>query len=251
MTEAYNMDCMEYMHTLPDKAFDLAVCDPPYFSGPERRRHYGRSISTTRIRRPEYPIGTEWHIPDDEWYQEVCRVSKEQIIWGINYFHFTGVPPGRIIWDKCNGSSTFSDCEIASASMISSSRLFRYMWNGMMQGRSITEGEIQRADKRMNEKRIHPTQKPIDLYKWIFTRFAPRGGRILDTHLGSGSSRIAAAELGFDFVGTELDPKYFAEQEKRFREYKAQGVLFTPEELIGIQDRLEGQDEDGMHLHLL
>ena len=159
MTEAYNMDCMDYMHALPDKAFDLAVCDPPYFSGPERRRHYGRSISTTRIRRPEYAIGTEWHIPDDEWYQEVCRVSKEQIIW-----------------DKCNGSSTFSDCEIASASMIRSTRLWRYMWNGMMQGRSITEGEIQRADKRTNEKRIHPTQKPVDLYKWLFTRFAPRGG---------------------------------------------------------------------------
>ena len=170
------MDCMEYMHTLPDKAFDLAVCDPPYFSGPERRRHYGRSISTTRIRRPEYPIGTEWHIPDDEWFQEVCRVSKEQIIWGINYFHFTGVPSGRIVWDKCNGSSTFSDCEIASASMIKSTRIFRYMWNGMMQGRSIAEGEIQRADKRTNEKRIHPTQKPVDLYKWLFTRFAPRGG---------------------------------------------------------------------------
>lgn len=188
MTEAYNMDCMEYMHTLPDKAFDLAVCDPPYFSGPERRRHYGRSISTTRIRRPEYPIGTEWHIPDDKWYQEVCRVSKEQIIWGINYFHFAGVPSGRIVWDKCNGSSTFSDCEIASASMIKSTRLWRYMWNGMMQGRSITEGEIQRADKRTNEKRIHPTQKPVDLYKWLFTRFAPRGG-VYSTRISAREAR--------------------------------------------------------------
>lgn len=188
MTEAYNMDCMDYMRALPDKSFDLAVCDPPYFSGPERRKHYGRSISTTRIRRPEYPIGTEWHIPDDDWYQEVCRVSKEQIIWGINYFHFTGVPPGRIIWDKCNGSSTFSDCEIASASMIKSTRLWRYMWNGMMQGRSITEGEIQRADKRTNEKRIHPTQKPVDLYKWLFTRFVPRGG-VSSTRISARGAR--------------------------------------------------------------
>ena len=225
MNEVYNMDCMEYMRTLPDKAFDLAVADPPYFSGPERRGYYGRKVSPIGVRR-DYPVSPKWDIPDAAFFTELDRVAKRYIVWGCNYFDFV-FPHGRIVWDKCNGESSFSDCEIAATNCFESVRLFRYMWNGMCQGKSIEEGHIQQGNKSLNEKRIHPTQKPVALYTWLLQRYAKPGWKILDTHLGSGSSRIAAYELGFDFVGCEIDPYYFKAQEDRFSEHTSQMSLFT------------------------
>lgn len=221
---AYNVDCMEYMHTLPDKAFDLAVVDPPYFSGPERRGYYGCKVSKIGVHR-DYPISPEWSIPTEEYFRELERVARRYIVWGCNYFdhHFE---PGRIVWDKCNEGSSFSDCEIAATNCHDSVRLFRYMWNGMMQGKSIAEGAIMQGNKALNENRIHPTQKPVALYTWLLSRYAKPGEKILDTHLGSGSIRIAALDLGLDFVGCEIDPHYYAAQEARFEEYTAQGNLF-------------------------
>lgn len=233
----FNMDCMDYMITLPDKFFDLAICDPPFFSGPEKHGYYGKSISTTKVHRVDYEKVSTWEIPTEAWYQEVCRVSKNQIIWGINYYDFHGVPSGRIVWDKCNDASTFSNCEIASCSLISTVRIFRYMWNGMLQGKSIEEWNVMQGDKKLKERRIHPTQKPIALYSWLLKKFANHGDRILDTHLGSGSSRIAAYELGYDFVGCEKDEVYFKKEEERFREYKSQMRLFTSEELNSLEDK--------------
>ena len=230
-SEAYRIDCMEYMKTLPDYAFELAIADPPYFSGPEKRRYYGASISSRRVARPDYGSDHQyWDVPGDDFYQELCRVSRNQIIWGINYFSFSGVPSGRTVWDKCNGESSFSDCEIASCSLISSVRLFRYMWNGMCQGKSSEEGWIMQGNKALNEKRIHPTQKPVALYVWLLKKFAKTGDRILDTHLGSGSSRIAAYRLGFDFVGCEIDEAFFDAEEERFKEVSDQLLLFSEDE---------------------
>lgn len=220
-------DCMEYMRTVPDKAFDLAVVDPPYFSGPERRGYYGSRVSKIGVHR-DYPISPQWDIPGVEYFEELQRVAKHYIVWGCNYFdyHFA---PGRIVWDKCNSSSSFSDCELADTDLFTSVRIFRFMWNGMLQGKSIEEGATMQGNKKLNEKRYHPTQKPIALYKWIFKNYAYAGDRILDTHLGSGSSRIAAYDAGLDFVGCEIDSTYFKLQEERFNEYTAQQSLFVME----------------------
>lgn len=221
---AYNMDCMEAMQQMPNRCFDLAVVDPPYFSGPERRGFYGRRISTTGVSRRYYKSPVIWQVPDKPFFDELLRVSKHQIIWGVNYFDYP-FGTGRIVWDKCNGASSYSDCEIAYCSLHDSVRLFRYMWNGMSQGKSVTEGHIMQGDKLKNEIRIHPTQKPVALYAWLYQRYAKAGDKILDTHLGSGSSRIAAYELGFDFVGFELAKHYFELQEQRFAEHTAQVSL--------------------------
>lgn len=227
MNISYNCDCMEYMQALPDKAFDLAVVDPPYFSGPERRGYYGQKKSKIGVHR-DYPISPKWDVPGSEYFQELQRVTKKYIIWGCNYFNFA-FAPGRIVWDKCNQSSSFSDCEIAATNCHSSVRLFRFMWNGMMQGKSVEEGHIMQGNKALNEVRIHPTQKPVALYAWIFSRYAKLGDKILDTHLGSGSSRIAAYDAELDFVGCEIDNYYFNAQEERFAEHSAQLSLFRRE----------------------
>ena len=148
-------------------------------------------------------------------------MSRHYIIWGCNYFdyHFA---PGRIVWDKCNDTSTFSDAEIAATDLIETVRLFPFMWNGMMQGRSIYDGRTQQGNKKLNEARIHPTQKPIALYEWLLAKYAKPGWRILDTHVGSGSSLIACNRLGFEAVGFEIDDKYYLAAVKRMTDDQPQ-----------------------------
>ena len=225
MTQASSVvflaDCMDVMKKYPDGYFDLAVVDPPYFSGPERRRFYGNEKSRTGVLRNDYPVTDTWKVPGPEYFAELERVSKRYIVWGCNYFdhHFA---PGRIVWDKCNGSSSFSDCEIAATNCHDSVRMFRFMWNGMQQGRNFREGHIMQGNKKLNEARIHPTQKPTDLYRWIFSCYAEPGWKILDTHLGSGTSRRAAFEFNLDFTGCEIDQIYWTLQEAAFREHTGQ-----------------------------
>lgn len=221
MNIAINADCMDLMRQYPDKYFDLAVADPPYYSGPERRGNYGGDRSATGVQRRDYPVTTAWEVPGSEFFAELERVSKRYIVWGCNYYDYV-FAHGRIVWDKCNGNSSFSDCEIAATNCHDSVRLFRYMWNGMMQGKSVTEGHIMRGNKAMNDVRIHPTQKPIDLYRWIYSRYATPGDKIIDTHLGSGTSRRAAFDYGLNFIGCELEKCYFDLQEQVFAEYTAQ-----------------------------
>lgn len=213
MSEFLCADCMDYMIRFPDKYFDIAVVDPPYFSGPERRNYYGRAVSPIGVQR-HYRPSRAWQVPKKEYFEELERVSKHQIVWGCNYFdyHFG---PGRIVWDKCNGSTSFSDCEIAYCSMHDSVRIFRYMWNGMMQGKSITEGHIQQGNKKLNEKRIHPTQKPVNLYRWIVQKYIKQNWRLLDTHVGSASSLIAYSDARIEFVGYEVDPYYYGLAKER------------------------------------
>ena len=217
-------DCMEYLPQFPDKYFEIAIVDPPYFSGPEKRNYYGRKISPIGVKRIYRP-SSNWEIPNKEYFDELKRVSKNQIIWGCNYFDYQ-FGPGRIIWDKCNTGSNFSDCEIAYCSLHDSVRLFRYMWNGMFQGKSISQGWIQQGNKKLNEKRIHPTQKPIALYEWLLTKYAKQGDKILDTHVGSASSLIACHDLSFDYVGFEKDKHYYEAAIKRLNEHKAQMNIF-------------------------
>lgn len=215
----HNKDCMIDLVNYPDNSFDLAIVDPPYFSGPETRKYYGSNVSATKVKRKDYGEQEKWEVPTQNYFKELFRVSKNQIIWGCNYFDVE-LSPGRIIWDKVNGKSSFSDCEIAYCSMHDSVRQIRYMWNGMMQGKSIKEGHIQKGNKKLNEVRIHPTQKPVILYEWLLLTYASEGDKILDTHLGSGSSRLAAFKHGFDFVGYEKDKKHYKAQERRFLKEK-------------------------------
>lgn len=237
ISEVYNMDCMDYMKSLPDKFFDLAIVDPPYFDGPNKLGYYGKNISSSGVKRSGYKV-KRWNIPGIDYFNELFRVSKNQIIWGVNYYPYGCFSSGRIVWDKVNGNSSFSDCEIAYCSLIDSVRMFTYMWNGMCQGKSLKEGHIQKGNKLKNEKRIHPTQKPIALYAWLLSNYAKQGDRILDTHLGSGSSRIAAYRMGFDFYATEIDKDYFEAQEKRFREV-CLGEICTPKGIFKQLDLFE------------
>ena len=237
-------DCMKYMRKFEDGFFDLAIVDPPYFSGPEKRGHYGNTVSPIGVKSVNYLITPEWSVPDKKYFKELLRVSKHYIIWGCNYydFHFA---PGRIVWDKCNGESSFSDCEIAATDLIDSVRLFPFMWNGMMQGKSMSEGRIMQGNKKLNEEKIHPTQKPVALYSWLLQKFAKPGWKILDTHLGSGSSRIAAYGLGYEFYGCEIVPDYFRAANERF-EKMCLGVERFGEHTI-VQQNLFTTEENSLN----
>lgn len=226
-SKVWNTDCLNLMRQRPDGYYDLTIADPPYFSGPEKRGYYGSRRSAIGVHR-DYPITATWETPTNEVFAEIRRVSKRIIIWGCNYFPTAQLPVGRIVWDKWNSSSSFSDCEIAATDEHDSVRIFRYMWNGMMQGKSISEGCIMQGNKAMNEKRIHPTQKPVLLYKWLLMQYAKPGMRIFDPYLGSGSSRIAAYDMGMDFEGCEIEKGYFDLQNKRFEEHTAQMRMEIP-----------------------
>ena len=214
---AFNMDCLEAMRSMPDKAFDLAVVDPVY--GGVTQGGYMKNLdSTTKLAKPiQYNLAI-WDQPKTgkEYFSELFRVSKNSIVWGGNYFveEINRNSQCWIVWDKQN-TGGFADFEMAWTSFDSASRIFRFTWNGMLQ-----------EDMKNKEVRIHPTQKPVALYKWILNRYAKPGDKILDTHLGSGSSRIAAYDLGFDFVGYEIDKEYFDKQEERFRRHTDQFCLF-------------------------
>lgn len=218
-----NVDCMDYMRGLPDKCFDLAIVDPPYFDGPNRSGYYGKGYSSLGVQRAKYYGECKsWAVPDREYFIELQRVSKNQIIWGANHFAclFNSSSSCWIVWDKINGASTFADAELAYASFDTAVRVFKYMWNGMHQG---SFG----GDVRKNDKRIHPTQKPVPLYEWLLLNYAKSGQKILDTHLGSGSSAIACNNMGFEFVGCELDPDYYNAACKRIAEHAQQERLFA------------------------
>ncbi len=201
ISEVYNMDCMEYMKDIPDKFFDLAVVDPPYGIGID-----GQKLSINKNpkanRKEHNHKGWDNSIPPESYFDELRHVSKNRIIWGANYFvsNLNEGTKGWIVWYKGQKGLTMSDCELAFSSFNNPTRIV----------------EINRV-QLLKEGTIHPTQKPIKLYQWILNNYAETGDKILDTHLGSGSSRIAAYKLGFDFYATEIDKEYFEAQEQRFR----------------------------------
>lgn len=203
ISETHLIDCIDYMKQFPDKHFELAVVDPPYGSDDAIGLINNKKKSTQATKRTDYKLFDN-KAPENEYYFHLVRVSKNQIVWGGN---FLGLCGGVIVWQK-NGTA-FGEGEIAICSTHKSVRFFEYTWNGMIQG-----------DMKNKEQRIHPTQKPVALYKWILSNYAKQGDKILDTHLGSQSSRIAAYEMGFDFYGCELDPEYFEQGNKRFEAWR-------------------------------
>ena len=214
------MDCAQGMKEFPDKYFDLAIVDPQYGRkehGGRNRSGYVRQKNGSKIfvKDGQYE-NRKWdnEPPSEDYFNELMRVSKNQIIFGCNYFDYPLIG-GRIVWDKCNDGSDQSDAEIAYCSMNDRIDIFRYMWRGMFQGKSITEGTTQQGNKRLNEKRIHPTQKPIALYEWLLSKYAKPNDIILDTHVGSASSLIACYNTNHKFVGFELDEYYYKVSKQR------------------------------------
>lgn len=208
ISNVFNMDCIEAMREFPDKYFELAIVDPPYGYGDKET-----NILNFRMNK-EHRI---WNIaPDQQYFDELFRVSKHQIIWGGNYFPYIWNFGGKcfIYWHKGNPVKNFADGELAWTNFKGNAKQFDFKYYGNL------EGKTSASDK------IHPTQKPVTLYKWLLTNYAKQGDKILDTHLGSGSSRIAAWDMGFDFWGYELDADYFKASCKRFDEFKMQQKLF-------------------------
>jgi len=197
ISEITNEDCMVMMARYPDKYFDLAVVDPPY--GENDAINLISFSNNHKAKRGNYKEFNNIK-PSSEYFKELIRVSVNQIVWGGNYFSLSG---GVIVWMK-NGTA-FGEGEIAICSTHKSVRFFKYIWNGMIQ-QNMTNKEV----------RIHPTQKPIALYSWLLTHYASPGDKILDTHMGGQSSRIAAYKLGFNYWGAELDPDYYKAGCERF-----------------------------------
>jgi len=208
MIELLNIDCMEYMKTLDDNAFDLAIVDPPYgIDAANMTMGKGSAIDKGDMKRKNW----DKSIPPESYFIELLRVSKNQIIWGGNYFlDYLFNTRCMIMWDKKDYNSDFADGELAWTSFNKNTKIF------------------QRARSAQGDStgKIHPTQKPVKLYDWLLKNYAKEGDKILDTHLGSGSSAIAAHYSGFDFVGCELDEDYFKEAQQRFDDSTRQKAMF-------------------------
>lgn len=219
MIKLLHVDCMDFMATLPDKAFSLAICDPPYGIGAG-----GQKFANGNTRFPKDFYRNEcWDIkPDSDYWSELFRVSENQIVFGMNYF-LEYLPPKRgfIVWDKTIYGNTYADCELAWNSIDSSARIFRM---------NICQITL--------DGRIHPTQKPVKLYEWLLTNYAKPGDRILDTHGGSMSIAIACHNLGYDLTLCELDADYYNAGVDRFNRHTAQARMFTePEERAELKQQ--------------
>jgi len=204
---------MEYMAQFPDNYFDLAIVDPPYGIDVDVKNNTDKIQSKKSATKSKKYGFQSWDskTPNDDYFEELKRVSKKQIIWGANYFGLIG---GMIYWHKNVTMPTYSTGELAWVSWLTKIDFVNIAWHGMIQ-----------HDMSNKENRIHPTQKPVTLYRWLLQNYAKQGDKILDTHLGSGSSRIAADMEGFDFYACELDKDYFDASCKRFEQYKLQTKL--------------------------
>lgn len=211
MKEFYNKDCMEGMKEYPDNYFDLAIVDPPYGIGVDGQKERYDKKNPKHSRKKHAKRGWDKTIPNKEYFSELIRISKNQIIWGGNYFveHLDEGHKGWIVWDKGQHGLTMSDCELAYTSFDKPTRIF-----------------VLNRVALLKEGTIHPTQKPIALYKWLLNNYAKQGDLILDTHVGSASSLIACEELGFDYVGYEIDETYYELAKKRLDEFNAQIRMF-------------------------
>ena len=205
--ELLNMDCLLYMKQCEDKQFDLAIVDPPY--GIDAGNMQMGNNAKKKWTKKDWDKNT----PTKEYFDELFRVSKNQIVWGGNYFD---LPPSKcwVVWDKNNGESDFADGEMAWTSFNKPMRIKKIHWCGSASNWEDTKGKI------------HPTQKPRDLYRWLLMNYAESGNKIIDTHLGSGSIALACNELGYDLVGIEIDNEYLQKASKRLKQFKKQQTLF-------------------------
>jgi len=202
-------DCVEAMSKMEDNAYDLAIVDPPY--GIDIAK--GGKVGGNNAGKAKDYGSKEWDsaIPTSEYFSQLRRVSTNQIIWGWNYFVcYLNECPSYIVWDKDN-SGNFSDCESAWCSKKGGARMFKWRWNGMVQ-----------QDMKNKEVRIHPTQKPVALYKWLLKNYAKEGDKILDTHFGSGSIAIACHDGGFSLDAWEIDKEYHAAAVNRYNTHISQ-----------------------------
>ena len=217
MINLYNKDCMEALKEFKDNEFDLAIVDPPYGINVANDERNGLLMKKAATKRKDYNK-KDWdkNVPSIEYFNELKRVSKNQIIWGVNYYPYNILNGGRIYWDKMTAEGyTNSDGELAYYSKSNSIKSISIRWNGMLQ-----------YDMKNKEQRIHPTQKPIRLYEWLLMNYAKEGDKILDTHLGSGSIAIACHNLGYDLEGYELDTEYFEAASKRLKQHQQQLTIF-------------------------
>lgn len=209
-------DCMDIIKDMPEDYIDLAIVDPPYGIKEDGRNNHTRSIlavSKDYTKKDRYDNDS----PDKRVFDEIIRVSKNQVLWGCNHY-ISKVPYASscwIVWDKDNGKNDFADCELAWTSFKTAVRKFRFRWQGMLQENMRNKEDLQ-----------HPNQKPIALYRWLLQNYAKQGNLILDTHSGSGSCAIACMLEGFDFIAIEKDYDYWKASVKRFETEKSQGKLF-------------------------
>ena len=213
-SEVHLIDCMEFMRSVPDNFYSLAVVDPPYGIGASKMQMGNNA-------KKKWSKGKNWdnETPTDEYWKQLFRVSKNQIVWGGNYFELP-LTKSWIVWDKNNGESGFADCELAWTSFNKPMRIKKIHWTGSASNWEDTNGKI------------HPTQKPIKLYDWIFKNYAKPGDTILDTHMGSQSSRISAYKAGLDYTGCELDPEYFEQGNQRFEDFLKKHGTTDPDKAI-------------------
>lgn len=200
---------MQGMKRYQDKYFDLAIVDPPYGI---KIGHNAMCIGGGVTQPKQYKMFDDTSTPSKDYFKELKRVSKRQIIWGGNYF-LDNLEATKcvIVWDKGRRGINYADCEVAWTNIDDNCRIFAYLWDGMRQ-----------EDMRNKEYRIHPTQKPVALYKWLLTQYAKQGDIILDTHCGSASSLIACEDLGFDYVAFEIDETYYKESKERLERHRQQ-----------------------------
>ena len=211
-----NADCMEGMKQFPDKYFDLAIVDPPYGINENGDKNHTRGkLAVAKNYHSFY--GEDKEPPKEDYFRELFRVSKNQIIFGANHF-ISRMPydsPCWIVWDKDNGENDFADCELAWTSYRTAVRRLRFRWAGMLQ-----------ENMKNKEIRIHPTQKPVALYKWILQNYAKPDDKILDTHVGSASSLVACRETGHKYVGFEIDREYYNMASERLKAAEQQVNIF-------------------------
>tara|TARA_R100000152_G_C6777909_1_gene208124 strand:+ start:1941 stop:2594 length:654 start_codon:yes stop_codon:yes gene_type:complete len=217
MIKLINDDCMNVMKDYEDNHFDLAIVDPPYgieldyFNRPNSK-YKGSAAHNKKYHLPDTLNNIK---PNKEYFEELFRVSKNQIIFGGNYFiDYLKPTPCYIVWNK-ETTGNWADCEMAWTSFKSPAKIFTYRWNGMLQ-----------EDMKNKEIKIHPTQKPVKLYKWLLHNYSEKGQKIIDTHLGSGSIAVAAHYFGVDLVGIEIDQKYYNDSKLRIDELTKQETLF-------------------------
>ena len=212
----YNCDNMELLRQTPDNYYDLSICDPPYGIGENGDKNHTRG-KLSKSKNYKSFAGGDISAPNEEYFNELKRVSKNQIIWGANHF-IENIPNANsscwVVWDKDNGLTDFADSELAYTSFKTAVRNFKFKWQGMLQ-----------QDMKNKETRIHPTQKPVALYKWLLDKYAKKGDKILDTHLGSGSIAIACHDYGFDLTACELDESYYNSAIKRIQKHISQTKL--------------------------
>ena len=213
LNTAYNGDCLEFMQNLPDKCIDLCLTDPPYGIGEDGEKNHSRS----KIAKSKEYESKSWDsdIPHEDIFKEIFRISKHQIIWGGNYFiDYLSNTSSMIVWDKDNGENDFADCELAWTSHRKAVRKIKHAWHGMIQ-----------ENMKNKEVRIHPTQKPLKLFKWCLEKYSKPGDIIFDPFLGSFTTAVACNSHGLNWLGCEKDEDYFKAGQERYETECLQNLM--------------------------